>query len=187
MPDVDVQTCPFPLLYRGDEVELTEDDGHSGSGVDPTYGSYDGMVHANTFENSGHNDRRNDMSDIDRGGLGGYPMNSAGLGNHDLFTKTGVSAGVPAQYSLAGLKVDPGLLTLAGGGVGPVDGRIGEALGLCPTDLLVAHLALRDAIGEAQMLLEQHNASTVQSAAHAQARKISAGGVGGRGQQLVSA
>lgn len=117
MPAVDVRTCPFPMLCRGEE---TQPPPSAGASAHPL------------------------LDDMDQERLGPH---GGGLCDAAL------DAGDVARQ-LGGL-CDPGLMLLSGTSVGPVDESIGEAIDAAPTDLLIAHLALREAMMEAEELLTE--------------------------------
>lgn len=155
MLQVDVESCPFPLLYRGEEQDVGGDLADDVIGDLGSLGVYD--------------DRQTDFADIGSS----YAMDSAyaragreapqgrpgealaaigGAANLNIDSTYGISAS-DRQYR--GSLVDPGLMLLSGGPCGPVEDKIGNALNAAPTALLVAHLTLRDAISEAEDLLKE--------------------------------
>lgn len=137
MPAVDVQHCPFPLLYRGDEVDLEEPLVQGGDDVE--FGDDDAMYNDLLFGSH----------------LGADPSPDARNASGDYLLQ---DLSMPALPS--GLVVDPGLMILADGGLRePVEPIIGKALSTASTELLVAHLALRDAVAEAKLILQQANES----------------------------
>merc|ERR1711957_648315 len=156
MPAVDVVTCPFPLLYRGEEHEL-------GDARDEGLGDLGSLA---------YDDHSADLGDfaIDSsyaragGGIAGPAMQSrvGGVGGSadplmDAADRFGSGA---SDHHMGGSLVDPGLMLLSGGGnCGPVEDKIGEAISVAPTALLIAHLTLRDAINEAEDLLKEVHAT----------------------------
>eukprot|EP00928_Gymnodinium_smaydae_P087641 TRINITY_DN71880_c0_g1_i1.p1 TRINITY_DN71880_c0_g1~~TRINITY_DN71880_c0_g1_i1.p1 ORF type:complete len:476 (-),score=82.19 TRINITY_DN71880_c0_g1_i1:214-1545(-) len=146
MAPVDVRDCQFPLLYRGDEPELFDDSEQAVEADDDNVSSrfYDGA------------------SDVPKSWQGLAPGNATDLETasrllplqgHDLLAEAERKAAF--QRAQCGLMIDPGLLT---SGVGQsahkASERTGRALASAPTELLLAHLALRDACDEAQRVLK---------------------------------
>lgn len=137
---VDVQECPFPLLYRGDEPDVKDDVQVEDVGLGPKDSLPGLQVGA-----AG--------ADVYQGELAGFE------GEDDLLI--GAELQVATRRAQRGLVIDPGLMLLAGSGevrCPPSEDRIGHALSRAPTDLLLAHLALRDAVSEAQLRLQEHRA-----------------------------
>eukprot|EP00401_Gymnodinium_catenatum_P051355 CAMPEP_0117491408 /NCGR_PEP_ID=MMETSP0784-20121206/18050_1 /TAXON_ID=39447 /ORGANISM="" /LENGTH=398 /DNA_ID=CAMNT_0005286195 /DNA_START=99 /DNA_END=1292 /DNA_ORIENTATION=- len=140
MPIVDVQSCPFPLLYRGDEAELDES---TAQALDPFDDVLPGLGELHGLEPN--------YQDI---GL------ASGIPTDQLLPRAAT-----APHARCGLFIDPGLMVLPRGRHSEfVDDRVGGLLASAPTELLLAHLALRDAIAEAQDLLDEARRSGVDAA-----------------------
>jgi hypothetical protein len=133
---VDVQECPFPLIYRGDEEELA--DYHPDDEILP---DEDPGVQAAVSKAGRYI--------VDHGAEN---MSVAASTSSNPLAKLDML--VEERHRRFGLAIDPGYLTLDGDTV--ADERIGRALATAPTDLLIAHLALRDAFNEAQVLLHDY-------------------------------
>jgi len=168
MPQVDIQSCPFPLLFRDaeqeDGLDAQEESAAGGIGLlDNTYGPLAG----------GHGGGLASLNAADAhlgaglhvgsacaaGGLAD-PMGMAqgvglGLGALDgALAGTGLGPdGDLAALGFGGSIVDPALF-MQRQPCEPVEDRVGELLASAPTDLLVAHLILREAMSEAQDLLK---------------------------------
>ncbi|CAK0903369.1 unnamed protein product, partial [Prorocentrum cordatum] len=110
LPPLDIERCPFPLLYQ--------DPGVVGQGA---------------------------------GGAGASDLEDAASLFSD-FTK-GPAANCLA-LDVGGRTIDPGLMLLTEP-CHPVDQGVGALLSSAPTELLVAHLALREAVAEAEDALQE--------------------------------
>jgi len=131
MPDVDIQSCPFPELYRGDEQAL---------------------LNLNTSTDS----RMAGFNSMPLMGLEGLDP----LGDNAPWGGALADANLGAMAACENLPrvtmLDPGLTAMAGLDTSkPVSGQVGTALQAAPTALLLAHLALREATAEAQDVLLQ--------------------------------
>mmetsp|Transcript_49653 Transcript_49653/g.142017 ORF Transcript_49653/g.142017 Transcript_49653/m.142017 type:complete len:486 (-) Transcript_49653:122-1579(-) len=176
MPVVDVQVCPFMLLYRGEEQDVMdvadELDVPEDQDLLAGLGAYDDVA-------AGYGD----LADPDYGAsslAGGSNLTMAAAGS--MLQPHGGAAGGLADtlmdgqlgdafpdallntqvcQHLGGALVDPGLMILTSGPIGPVEDKIGEALSSAPTALLLAHLTLREAMMEAQDLLKEVRSSGI--------------------------
>jgi len=142
MLDVDIQYCPFALLYRGNEDDLTTGTPELPAAV---------KVH----------DVYNNFQPLDmklEGGGGaidfGYNpfMGNRPLGGVLADPELGMAA---ANQNFAGTLLDPGLLALSEPSHGPVSDKVGLALKSASSALLLAHLALRESMNEAQDVLSE--------------------------------
>eukprot|EP00931_Biecheleriopsis_adriatica_P090728 TRINITY_DN64662_c0_g1_i1.p1 TRINITY_DN64662_c0_g1~~TRINITY_DN64662_c0_g1_i1.p1 ORF type:complete len:408 (+),score=86.50 TRINITY_DN64662_c0_g1_i1:41-1225(+) len=140
VPDVDIQSCPFPLLYRGDEDDLASIDGDiaSDEALDPW---------ANI---AGHDDISLGMKLEDDyiHPLDGVKAFGGALADPDLGMVT-------ACQNFPGTLLDPSLYALQSKGQQPVREEVGLALKAATPALLLAHLTLREAVGEAEDLLRE--------------------------------
>eukprot|EP00443_Scrippsiella_acuminata_P051396 CAMPEP_0115417358 /NCGR_PEP_ID=MMETSP0271-20121206/24084_1 /TAXON_ID=71861 /ORGANISM="Scrippsiella trochoidea, Strain CCMP3099" /LENGTH=520 /DNA_ID=CAMNT_0002841745 /DNA_START=54 /DNA_END=1613 /DNA_ORIENTATION=+ len=174
MPPLDLQTCPFFLLYRGEEQELNEppDDPLNDLGSLDAYG--DPGMHLGgpaSFDAGGAVDACGG-SGGNRCGQGGGLLDSAvgaGSGFADPFVEASALGLLPGMegnaanalaaltscQALGGTLVDPGLMVLSSGPCGSVDATVAEAVTSAPTELLLAHLTLREAMTEAEDLLRE--------------------------------
>lgn len=130
MPAVDVQSSPFPKLYRGDDIAAPMDE-------------TDYLDYQSALDMVG----KVPVQAEER--LAVEPLDGSGL--PALGGENALENALIGQRSLLQF-MDPGFLSLQGP-TGPVSGDIGEALTVAPTALLVAHLALREAVGEAERVL----------------------------------
>jgi len=130
MLPLDLQSCPFTLLYRGDGQGHDQDEGVS---REPQLG-LDTADDALLAALGKHDDSSNDVGPESR-----KCMQSPLL----------------ACPFLGGTSIDPGLIMLHEPILEPVPSQIGKALSAAPTELLLAHLALRDAIAEANDMLRE--------------------------------
>lgn len=124
MPSVDLHSCSFPLLYR----EYPQVKESTGTGVD--WGGARVNVCVSTREALLQQRGASPPADFEVG---------------DAFANAADCAEAPLW--------DPGLLALAYEPCGPVSDEIGEVLNAAPSQLLVAHLTLREAIMEAEDVL----------------------------------
>mmetsp|Transcript_48912 Transcript_48912/g.126117 ORF Transcript_48912/g.126117 Transcript_48912/m.126117 type:complete len:481 (+) Transcript_48912:93-1535(+) len=169
MPGLDLQSCPFPLLYRGEERELAQEDPAAAVGLGlygdrpPEYGGLsqsefaapprDGYSkhpedsHA-LFAGDGWDMPRNDTADTALLAAAGELPDGGRLG-------LDATLSLAACPHLGGTLVDPGLMILIGGPTGPVSDRIAQAVAAAPTQLLIAHLTLREAMSEAESVLRE--------------------------------
>eukprot|EP00929_Paragymnodinium_shiwhaense_P014468 TRINITY_DN122376_c0_g1_i1.p1 TRINITY_DN122376_c0_g1~~TRINITY_DN122376_c0_g1_i1.p1 ORF type:complete len:456 (-),score=90.58 TRINITY_DN122376_c0_g1_i1:53-1351(-) len=145
MPEVDVQDCPFPVLFRGDEPDLEGLLSPRGPHQEQLGGSQ-GLFDDSALLPAGGRG----LAAGDGGGLAAMQRQGLGLGGLSAFDRTNLAYGE--------LSIDPGLLTLSEDRT-RAEPRIGAALSAAPVDLLLAHLALRDAISEASYLLQTYAAS----------------------------
>jgi len=156
MPPLDLQSSPFLLLYQGEEQELAEapDDPLNDFGSLDAYGArsaalcrassateemgtgglLDSAIHASGDPSS-------------EGTALGLPLPGA------MGEDTAILGDLVACKALGGIVVDPGLMNLSGIPCPIANPKIAEAVAGAPTDLLVAHLTLREAITEAEELL----------------------------------
>lgn len=163
MKELDIRSCPFPLLYRGNEPEvqpydvfdglgsivdyLDDLDGvaavKSGGGASSAAGAAPGRQQSYASSSA---TGRFDFALPAAGGLADSPP----LGHAEQDWSMGAF-----EQKDKGLLMDPALFTLASEKVPPVEDKIGRALAAAPTSLLIAHLTLREAIKEAQDALDQ--------------------------------
>jgi hypothetical protein len=134
--EVDVQECPFPLIYRGDEAELE-------------------VTRVEEQDDIGRDqDALSNLMDYDVLSVcARYRLDPNKIS--DPLAK--LDRLVDERHSRFGLTLDPGYLTLGCQDHAVVDERIGYALSTAPSDLLIAHLGLREAVTEAKQLLHDHN------------------------------
>lgn len=160
MPEVDVQSCPFPVLFRGDEPELEEYEPPSRAAYMPppvdrsrgaaatasaASGNYADVVDDTALLGIGRN-----LHPL-TGDASLKPLGGVNLVNDELMRET------------LSMDLDPGLMTLSDWRQ-PADPRMGSAISAAPMELLLAHLALRDAISEAQYHLQAYAASGLEGA-----------------------
>jgi len=164
MLPVDVQSCPFPTLCRGEDQDLVdpqEDDLLGDLGALGAYGGALDPAYADGFGLGGGVPGVAGAQQLLAGARGG--LADPALGDAAQLGRT-VGEGpynVPvACQALGGSLVDPGLMMLTEP-YGHVEDYIGEALNAAPTQLLLAHLTLREAINEAQDLLNEVHSSGV--------------------------
>lgn len=156
MPTLDLQSCPFPLLYRGEERELQEDplggDGLAlgadafgdGAGFPSDGGGAGGLA--------GEGWRMPSADVVDSLLDAASQLPGFGAGGRDFDP---MAMGLTSCPHLGGTLVDPGLMLLHGSSQEPVTDRIAQAVATAPTQLLVAHLTLREAISEAEEVLRE--------------------------------
>jgi len=126
MSPVDLQSCPFTFLHRGDSKgEDADQDPQAGPDCADDvlladFGKQDDFAYAAGQKSSKH-----------------------------------IQNPLLACPSLGGTPIDPGLMMLQEPLLECVPPGIGKALSAAPTELLLAHLALRDAIAEAKEVLHE--------------------------------
>jgi len=175
MPPLDLQTCPFMLLYRGEESELTDapDDPNNDLGSFDAYGGRAARAAANVparaparqgggsgpaagGARAGGREGFLDSSLSVNGGLSDPVAEAAALGLLAATAKEGSSiSALTSCKGLGGSLVDPMLMLLSSTPSPPVDGVIAEAVASAPTELLLAHLTLRAAMAEAEDVLKE--------------------------------
>lgn len=131
MPELDIQSCPFPLLYRGNEMDAALD------APEPE--------HASPFQH------------VDGWTLPGednLPLSMKLAGDEGLLSLPG--GAVSGCENLSGMLLDPALYAAtAEPSVETSDIAVAAALKAAPTALLLAHLTLREAVAEAEDALAE--------------------------------
>jgi len=148
MPELDIQSCPFPLLYRGNEVDAAQD------GPEAEFSSRFSKV-------DGWNFPGEDNLPLAMKLAGDFePAESLPpMGGHLADSNLGA---VAACENFSGMLLDPSLHALANPQSVEM-GRIAVALKAAPTELLLAHLTLREAIAEGEdALMEVRKATALQ-------------------------
>lgn len=175
MPEVDVQACPFPVLFRGDEPELENMNQPPMSlkaAASQVPDRHYNVPAAYADAGDGYADDDMALLTLHRGPgplMGGsLPPMLADPALDPAGRRGGVGvvpSPAPARefHEVLAEPIDPGLMTLMDMRQ-PADPRIGAAIAAAPMDLLLAHLALRDAISEAQFHLQAYAASGVEAA-----------------------
>jgi len=140
MLDVDIQYCPFALLYRGNEEQLETTESPIAAKVQESYTSFQPL----------------DMRLEGGGGMSDFGYNPF-MGNRPLGgvladQELGIAA---ANQIFTGTLLDPALMALSDPSHGPVSDKVGLALKSASSALLLAHLALREAMNEAQDVLSE--------------------------------
>ncbi|CAE7245663.1 unnamed protein product [Symbiodinium natans] len=150
MAELDIQCCPFPLLYRGNEVDAAVDVAETEQ-TSPFQ-----QVEGWNFPGDNLPLSMKLAGDSDVAGMGGMPAMGGHLANPHL-------GAVASCENLSGLLLDPGLYASAAGAssyasyakVAPeaeprAPAGVAAALKAAPTALLLAHLTLREAVAEAE-------------------------------------
>eukprot|EP00440_Ansanella_granifera_P070384 gb/GFBE01076369.1/.p1 GENE.gb/GFBE01076369.1/~~gb/GFBE01076369.1/.p1 ORF type:complete len:420 (+),score=89.63 gb/GFBE01076369.1/:1-1260(+) len=160
MPELDIQSCPFPLLYRGDEEELISLDAASlGDDVTGPLGDFPpvaGLVAKATSQLSNPLGGLPDLGELPldlklHGAAEPLPLDDVkGFGGLLADENLGFAT---ACQSIEGTLLDPALLALSQPHLGPVSDKVGRALKAATPALLLAHLSLREAMTEAEDLL----------------------------------
>merc|ERR1740129_106861 len=187
MPAVDLQACPFPCLVRADDVEDTSGVGGSQGPsrdlppLDATgFGGGGGFADTICAAAGGLADP---LADFDCSGLYGGLL----AGAHAPLLRPTASGGggggrsAPAPH-IGGMLMEPAFAVMAAEPCPVVSDAIGKLLCEAPTSLLVAHLALREAIGEAQDIIrEVHEAGIIDRDATQQLRRAAPSSAGSAG------
>ncbi|CAJ1395881.1 unnamed protein product [Effrenium voratum] len=144
MLDLDIQSCPFPLLYRGNESDEPDPDA-----VDTKFSKGDGW----NFPGEDNLPLDMKLEDLELASLGALTdPNLVAVGACENISGTLLQ---PAAYATAS-----DLL--------PAPAEVAAALKAAPTALLLAHLTLREAIAEAEDLLATSNATNLSEAVEPQ-------------------
>lgn len=137
MPELDIQSCPFPLLYRGNELDSEPEirDGfHNVDGLN--FPGEDNLPLAMKLAD--------DVNDVEIVPMAGY------LADPNL-------GAASACENIFGTLLQPSVYALNGDGTSHP--AIAVALKAAPTGLLLAHLSLREAIAEAEDVLMRSKTS----------------------------
>ncbi|CAJ1349642.1 unnamed protein product [Effrenium voratum] len=150
MLDLDIQSCPFPLLYRGNESDEPDPDA-----VDTKFSKGDGW----NFPGEDNLPLDMKLEDLE---LARHPR-AKSLG---ALTDPNLVA-VGACENISGTLLQPAAYATASDLL-PAPAEVAAALKAAPTALLLAHLTLREAIAEAEDLLATSNATNLSEAVEPQ-------------------
>jgi len=140
MPELDIQSCPFPLLYRGNEMDAALD------ASEPEHASP--FQHVDGWTLPGEDNLPLSMKLAGDDALDSFPP-AVQCGREALNTAA-------ACENLSGMLLDPALYAAAAEpSVETSDIAVAAALKAAPTALLLAHLTLREAVAEAEDALAE--------------------------------